>query len=306
VHSSLKTFSTSLLSSVPRLVVRTEITGASCTTYAIGGPLEAFVDVPDRESLSAILAVLSKEGLPYRVLGAGSNVLISSRGLSGLTLRLGRGFRYQIKDGEKKLRVGASTSLMSLSREVSEQGLSGLEFAGGIPASLGGAVVMNAGAHGGQLADVLTSVQVVLPDGATEVLGAEDLELSYRHSKLPPGAVVTEVELSLAAGDPQKIAERRQHFLAERKLRQPLQSPSGGSVFRNPSPETSAGSLIEQAGLKGRELGGARVSELHANWIVNESRKATDEDVRGLIALCQAEVRSRFGVELRPELVVWG
>ena len=294
-----------LLSEVPRLIVRNDMRGAACTTYAIGGQFEAFADVPDLETLTQLVKVLAREGLPRRMLGAGSNLLLSSEGISGLTLRLGRGFRYSESQGAAGVRVGAATSLMTLSREVSERGLSGLEFAGGIPASLGGAVVMNAGAHGGQLSDMLQSVVVVLPDGSIQTIHSKDLDLSYRHSLLPKGAIVTELLLKLTPGDPVVISERRRHFLAERKARQPLQSPSGGSVFRNPSPDNSAGKVIEQSGLKGRMYGGAAISELHANWIINESRTASDRDIKALISLCQSTVKERLGINLKPELVMW-
>lgn len=285
--------------------IRHDVTGAACTTFAIGGAFEAFVEVEDLSELRCLLACLYSRALPYRIIGAGSNLLVSSQGLSGITIRLGRGFRTIDAAGAAVLRVGGACSLMSLTREVCEQGLSGIEFAGGIPASLGGAVVMNAGAHGGEMAQVVESVVVALPDGSIQEIAAPALSFSYRHSVLPQGAVVVTATLRLVEGDKDKIAARRREFLAERKARQPLKAPSAGSVFRNPSPLTPAGMLIEKAGMKGAAVGGARISDLHANWIVNEARSASDADVLELIELCQARVKSHGGVELVPELVRW-
>ncbi len=285
--------------------VRRGLLGSSLTTLAIGGPLEGFLELDNLEELVEIRRKLSASGLQHRILGAGSNILMSSQGLSGLTLRLGRGFRTFEVLGSGRVRVGGSYSLMALSRTLSGEGLSGLEFAGGIPASIGGAVAMNAGAHHGQMADVIERVGVVLPDGTTLELRAKELSFSYRRSLLPPGAIVHEVVFEMVQGNAQRSAELRQKYLSHRKQTQPLQSPSAGSIFKNPSADRPAGRLLEEAGMKGVSLGQARVSDLHANWIVNDSRKATDLDVQELIRRCQQAVQKAHSIELEPEVLHW-
>jgi UDP-N-acetylmuramate dehydrogenase len=252
-----------------------------------------------------LLAWLDAEGVSWRVLGNGSNLLIDDAGIETCVIRLGKGFRFLREAAAGEFVVGGATSLMTISRELSDRGYSGLEFAGGIPASLGGAVRMNAGAHGGEMAQVLHSVTAVHGRGETVTLNAADLRFAYRHSELPPGAIVTEARLTLTPGDAQRSAELRAKFLAERKARQPLTVPCAGSIFKNPPGSKSAGALIESTGLKGTWNGGAQVSELHANWIVNPKRTATAAEVLQLITKCQEQVLAQHGVELHPELVVW-
>ncbi len=285
--------------------VRGDVAGSACTTFTIGGPLACLAEPQDVEQLCRLLRFLSAEKLPYRILGNGSNLLVNDAGVAECVIRLGKGFRYCREAGTGLFESGGGTSLMSLSRELSEQGIAGLEFAGGIPGSLGGAVCMNAGAHGGEMAQLLQEVEWVSADGEQVTTPASCLAFAYRHSELPAGAVVTRMQLKLAASDAAICRERRAHFLAERKARQPLTASSAGSVFRNPSPDRSAGYLIEQAGLKGRQLGGAAVSTLHANWIINPDRQASARDVLGLIGVCQEEVKAKFGVLLKPEVVLW-
>lgn len=285
--------------------LRESIPGASVTTYAIGGPIEFLCEAQSIEQLSHLVAFCTRNQLPTRFLGAGSNVLIADDGLSGVVVRLGRSFRTVTPLGEARFAVGGAMSLMSLSRELSDSGFSGLEFAGGIPASFAGAVRMNAGAHGGEIGSLLESVSILLPDGRSEVLGVQDLRFSYRHSEFPLGSCIVSATLRLAPGDKVRTATLRREHLAERKRRQPLTVPSAGSVFKNPSSEKSAGFLIEAAGLKGTEIGGATISNLHANWIVNEQRNAKASDVRDLIALCRERVLNNFNVNLEPELQIW-
>jgi UDP-N-acetylmuramate dehydrogenase len=189
---------------------------------------------------------------------------------------------------------------------MSGRGLSGLEFAGGIPASMGGAARMNAGAHGGQISDVLESLTFVDVHGNVREVTPAELNFSYRRSGLPDGAIVTSVRLVLKPSEPEECIQRRNHFLSERKKAQPLSSPSAGSVFKNPAPDRTAGKLIESVALKGERRGGAMISEKHGNWIINVERRAVSGDVLELIELCKERVFSETGLRLEQEVIYWG
>lgn len=282
---------------------RSGLSGMNATTFAIGGPFACLLEPNTEAELQGVVRFLTSSGTGWRVLGAGSNALLPSAGVEGPVLRLGRGFRTTDKLSEGQFRVGASVSLMTLSRELSEAGLSGLEFAGGIPGSIGGAVAMNAGAHGSEMSSIVRSVSVVLSDGCVEELSTQSLGFAYRTSQLPNDSVVTSCVIELKAADQTHTRAARATFLEERKSRQPLQLPSAGSIFRNP-PGTAAGAVLERAGMKGRRVGGAEISTLHANWIVNPGRTATDLDVKELVAICQREAEKQ-GVILEPELIIW-
>jgi UDP-N-acetylmuramate dehydrogenase len=194
---------------------------------------------------------------------------------------------------------------MSLARRVSGDGFSGLEFAAGIPATIGGAIFMNAGAHGSEICERIVHVDAVMSDGSIERFDVRDLPWRYRHSGLPAGCFVTSVRLRVVPGDKARISALCAHNLDERRKRQPLSLPSAGSVFKNPSPDQPAGRLLEEAGMRGERVGGAQVSELHANWIVNPDKSASASDVLSLIALCQARVKARSGIDLVPEVRMW-
>ncbi len=285
---------------------RTDLQGAQVTTFAIGGPLSLVIEPENPEQLLAALKILNREGANARVLGSGSNLLIHDSGVFDPVIRLGRGFKY-VTPGQAsgEFIIGGAVSLMTVCRELSESGFSGLEFAGGIPASVGGAVRMNAGAHGGEMVQILRSIEFITKEGERQRVRPDQLSYAYRRSGLPDGAVVTEASISLVAGDKAAIIAKRAHCLAERKARQPLSMPSAGSVFKNPTPEKSAGLLVEQAGLRGREEGGAQISPMHGNWIVNPKRQATAEQVEALIALCKREVKEKFGFEMHTEIISW-
>lgn len=293
------------LARIPDLMLKSNVPACGCTTFAIGGPLQYLVEPNSEAALCSAVKALNRHAEKFRILGAGSNVLVDDLGLSGFTLRLGRAFRFTVAKQDTRFDVGGGMSLMSLSRELSEAGFAGLEFAGGIPASFGGAIRMNAGAHGGEMCSVLSAVRIVTPIGEVEHVPMRQLEFSYRHCSLPEDALIIGAEIKLAAGDRSEIVKRRQENLAERKRRQPLSSPSAGSVFRNPSVARSAGAVLEEAGMKGVAIGGARVSLLHANWIINDKRQARAADVRALIAECQSKAKEKFDIHLRPEVVVW-
>ena len=288
-----------------RAPIRENVPGSSLTTFSIGGAIRAVVTVDTAEELSNVVRLLSREGQEYRVLGNGSNVLFGDGSLSLWILKLGSGFRRIEVLSRGELEVFGSVPLMSFARKVSEDGLSGLEFAAGIPATVGGAVFMNAGAHGSEICSRIVEVHGIVGDGSHVVWQRDDLPWRYRHSGLPAGAIVTSVRLSLVEGDRRVISERCAHNLAERRARQPLSLPSAGSVFKNPSPELPAGLLLERIGMKGVAVGGAMISEMHANWIVNPKREATARDVVTLIEACKAKAISEAGIVLEPEVRLW-
>ncbi len=286
--------------------VRDTVQSAKYTTFAIGGPLAHLVEVQTEAELCGAMKLFREFEVTPHVLGFGSNLLLPDDGMKGWVLKLGRGFRYNEAESSSRFCIGGASALMTLSREFSSAGLSGFEFAGGIPASLGGAVRMNAGAHGGEMSEVLEEVSVVDLGGEKKTYQKDELTFSYRKSSLLPTEVVYQARFSLVESDKETTAAKRAECLASRKATQPLSMPSAGSVFKNPKDlELSAGALVEQVGLKGYALGGAQVSEMHGNWIVNPERNATAQDVQGLVALCQEKVHERFGVELEPEIVRW-
>ena len=285
--------------------LRENVPGASLTTFAVGGLIRVVVTVDNGEELSTVVSILSREGQDYRVIGNGSNVLFGDAPLALWIVNLGAGFRRVTAGPRGEIEVYGSVPLMSLSRKVSDDGLSGLEFAAGIPATVGGAVFMNAGAHGSEIASLVQEVRGVLADGSSVVWVRNELPWQYRHSGIPTGSVVTSVLLSLVEGDRATISERCAHNLAERRARQPLSLPSAGSVFKNPSVERPAGMVLEQLGMKGHAIGGAMISEQHANWIVNPKREASAHDVVALIDLCKERALAEMGLVLEPEVRLW-
>lgn len=285
--------------------IRFDVPASTLTTLAIGGSLQYLVTVENLWDLQAVLKLLNGEGQQARVMGFGSNLLVPDAGVEGWVVRLGPSLRSIDRLEGDRFSVGGGASLMSAARKLSGEGFSGLEFAAGIPASVGGAVFMNAGAHGAEIAERIQRISVVMPDGAFRVYERSELPWAYRHSGLPRGAVVVAAELLLPEGDRARIAELCHNNLAHRKNTQPLSLPSAGSVFKNPSPQRPAGRLLEDAGLKGTSVGGAIISDLHANWIVNPEKKASAEDVLALISLCQQRVRQHSGIELEPEVRLW-
>lgn len=308
-NSEAATFFDELRAALARLApVRSGILGADLTTYAIGGPLELLCEPETQEQLIQVVELLKQRAVAWRILGAGSNILVADEGIKEVVIRLGRGFRGSHVLSESPditiIEVGAAASLMTLSRTVSDQGLSGLEFAAGIPATIGGAVFMNAGAHGSEMAAVLGEI-TVLRGAGVERIAARSLPFRYRHSGLSSEEVVIGASFVLRRGDRELVARQRAECLAERKARQPLSSPSAGSVFKNPSPKLAAGRLIEEAGLKGLVQGGAQVSTLHANWIINPGRRASAREVEALMAQCVETVADRTGVVLDPEVIRW-
>ncbi len=286
--------------------VREMVPAATLTTFAVGGAIRAVATVESVEELRQVVAQLYRERQSLRVIGNGSNVLVCDAGLSEWVVRLGSAFRSFEKITGNEFEIGGSTGLMSLARKLSDEGYSGLEFAAGIPASFGGAVFMNAGAHGSEIGERIVSVSGVLSDGSVRTWQHDELAWRYRSSGLPVGVVITSARVRLTPGDKAAIAGLCRKNLEHRKATQPLSQPSAGSVFRNPSAENPAGHVLERSGLKGEWCGGAMVSELHANWIVNPNREASALDIRTLMQRCRDRAREVCGVVLEPEVKMWG
>ena len=276
------------------------------TSFKIGGPAEAWAEPHDEAELAACLASAKALGAPVTLLSGGTNVLVLDGGIPGLVLSLDGGFSEWRAEGSR-VSAGAGMNLALLARKCSLAGLGGLEWAVGIPGSLAGGLVMNAGAHGGEMKQVVRSVSLVL-DGQPQRWDAEACGFSYRHSRfkeLEPGRLVlTGAELELRPEPVEALKARMDEALAKRRASQPLDQPNAGCVFKNPE-GGSAGRLIEEAGLKGRRLGSAMISDKHANFVVNLGG-ATAQDVLGLMREARAAVRARSGVELKDEILVLG
>ena len=274
------------------------------TTWRVGGPAQLFAEPSDQDSLVALVRWAQERSLPIRCIGAGSNLLVSDGGLPGLTLCQRRLQGSQLDPREGWVEAWAGEPIPTLARKVARQGLHGLEWAVGIPGTVGGAVVMNAGAQGGCTAEWLHSILVIDPERPEQpfVLAARDLAFAYRHSRLQDEALlVLSARFRLSPGhDPAAITANTSANLHSRTNSQPYQQPSCGSVFRNPEPR-KAGQLIEELGLKGLSVGGAQVSPMHANFIVNTG-SATAADIDTLLRLVQEKVLEKYGILLHPEV----
>ncbi|MEW9667519.1 UDP-N-acetylmuramate dehydrogenase [Ammoniphilus sp. 3BR4] len=277
---------------------------ANHTTWKIGGPADLFIQPKDKFGLAKAMRVVKKHNLPWRVIGKGSNMLVRDKGIRGVVFKLADGLDH-LRFEDDVVHVGAGYSFIRLSVMAGKEGLTGLEFAGGIPGSVGGAVYMNAGAHGSEVSRIFKSAEVLLETGELVEFSHDDMKFSYRHSILQEtGGLVVSAVFRLAHGNRKEIADAMARYKDRRRSTQPLQLPCAGSVFRNPLPD-HAGRLIEAAGLKGYRIGDAQVSEKHANFIVNRG-KATAEDVLTLIEYIKEEIAERYKVHLVPEVEVVG
>ena len=274
------------------------------TSFRVGGPAKFFLTVRSEEILSKILIVLKDKKLPYFVLGNGSNLLVSDAGYEGVILYLGEEFAGIKVDGTK-IRAGAAAFLGKVARKALEEELSGLEFAAGIPGSLGGGIVMNAGAYGGELSQVVTKVRVMDPEGNIVTLEKEELLLGYRTSvfKQKP-YIILEVFMELQKGSKAEIQGKMEEYTKARMDKQPLEYPSAGSTFKRPEGHF-AGKLIMDAGLRGYQVGGAQVSEKHCGFVINKGN-ATATQIRTLMNDVAAKVKEQFGVELEAEVILLG
>ena len=279
---------------------------SALTTFRIGGPARVFADVPLTAipAVGGILQQCKEHGIPVVWLGKGSNVLCADEGLSALVLRMEPETAVNVEDG-RLLSCSAGVSLTTLCRTAQKNGLTGLEFAFGIPGSVGGAVYMNAGAYGGEMKDVLDSVDVLTPDGKVKHLTAEMLNLSYRHSRMmDTGEIVVTATFKLKPGDPAAILAEMNELTARRRDKQPLDYPSAGSFFKRPEGHF-AGKLIEDCGLKGFSVGDAQISDKHAGFIINRGY-ATCNEVKALAKAVHDKVLAETGAELRPEVQLLG
>jgi UDP-N-acetylmuramate dehydrogenase len=279
---------------------------ALLTAYQVGGNAEWFIQPSRREVLDESLAWARNSQLPITVIGAGTNLLISDEGIPGLVVHL-RSWRGIETLDEGLLDVHAGESIAALSWLVARKGWAGLEWAVGVPGSVGGAVVMNAGAHGAQMADNLVSVDVLTETGERRTLTAEQLELGYRHSALQERQwIVLSARLQLEIGkDPAILLQTLNTFNDYRHRTQPSGFPNCGSVFRNPKEGQRAGWLIEQCGMKGYQVGAAQVAEKHANFILNRGG-ATAKDILVLMERMRSQVYDHWGVSLEPEVRMLG
>jgi UDP-N-acetylmuramate dehydrogenase len=278
---------------------------ASHTTIKIGGPADLFVEPSSVENLVKTMEVIREAGVKWTAIGRGSNLLVSDSGVEGVVIKLGPGLDHVEVDGTK-LTAGSGVSVVALAMSMSRKGLTGLEFASGIPGSIGGAVYMNAGAHGSDISQILQKAYILFQDGTMEWLNAEEMEFSYRTSVLQkkrPGIVV-EAVFQLEEGDKEEIMAKNKKNKDYRKDTQPWNSPCAGSIFRNPLPEY-AGQLIERAGLKGHSIGGAQISEMHGNFIVNTGN-ATAQDVLALIEHVKDTILDKYGVKMETEVEIMG
>lgn len=274
------------------------------TSFHIGGPAELMAQPQSEAELQSLLLKAAEAAVPVTLVGNGSNLLVRDKGIRGLVIKLGSMLR-DIKVSGNVLTFGSGVSLAQASKKAAELGLSGMEFAVGIPGSIGGAVYMNAGAYDGEMSKVVKSVRVMDAAGEVSELSVGELDFGYRHSALQgSGKIVTSVTVELAAGDKQAIAEKMADFSNRRITKQPLELPSAGSVFKRP-PGYFAGTLIDQTGLKGYTVGGAQVSTKHAGFVVNIGG-ATAADVLQLISDVQEKVFAAHGVHLEPEVLVLG
>ena len=274
------------------------------TSFRIGGPAAALVLVNDEAELSAVLGAVTSMGAEHMIIGNGSNLLVSDEGYPGIMIKLAGDFEsiIRVADDPCRVRVGAAVLMSRTAAFLTENGLSGFEFASGIPGSIGGAVFMNAGAYGGEIKDVVRSVRVMDPDGtdAREISG-EDMDFSYRHSRAQEeDMLILSAEMELTADDPAEIAARVADLAARRNAKQPVAYPSAGSTFKRPVGGYAA-ALIEQSGLKGYKVGGAEVSEKHSGFVINTGG-ATCEDVLAVMRHVREKVFADSGIMLEPEV----
>lgn len=272
---------------------------SSHITFRVGGNADCYVK-PSIQQLPEVLELCRQYQLPFMVIGNGSNLLVGDKGIRGVVIELGKP-ASEVRIEEDKIIAEAGAMLSAVARQAAKEGLSGMEFASGIPGTIGGAVVMNAGAYGGEMKDIITSVTVLTKEGEKKKLSLEELDLGYRHSCIPKKEyIVLSAELHLISEEKEKIEARMEELKQQRVLKQPLEYPSAGSTFKRPE-GYFAGKLIQDAGLRGFQVGGAQVSEKHCGFVINKEH-ATAADIDGLIKEVQHRVEQQFGVKLETEV----
>ena len=273
---------------------------ASHTTFRIGGPADYFVMPETIEELAAVLKLCKEEQMPYFILGNGSNLLVGDKGFRGVVIQLYKNFDGIQIDGTK-VTAKAGAMLIRVAKESGKAGLTGLEFASGIPGTIGGAMVMNAGAYGGEMKDVVTAVTVLTKEGDIKNLTGDEMNFRYRGSVVEDeGYIVLEAVMELKEGNLEEIQARIDELSIQRKTKQPIEYPSAGSTFKRPE-GYFAGKLIQDAELRGYRVGGAQVSEKHCGFVINAGG-ATAADVMQLMQDVSDKVNAQFGVTLEPEV----
>nr|WP_314630211.1 UDP-N-acetylmuramate dehydrogenase [uncultured Mogibacterium sp.] len=289
---------------VPENQIRVDEPMSKHTSFRIGGPADVVVIVCNEKELSGLLRLFHDEDIRYMLVGNGSDLLFADEGFRGVIVKLGGNFEHiEVVDSiGETIRVGAARMLSSTANFARDNGLAGLEFASGIPGTFGGALFMNAGAYGGEIKDVIESVTLMKSDGSTVYeLSGEEMEFSYRNSVLQHNDdIAIYARVRLHKDDKESISERMNDFTEKRRTKQPINFPSAGSTFKRPVGGYAA-ALIEDAGLKGRTVGGAQVSEKHSGFVINIG-DATSKDVRGLIDIVAQEVEEHSGIKLEPEV----
>jgi len=276
---------------------------ADITWFRVGGPAQVLFSPADEADLSYFLKALP-DGVPINVIGLGSNLLVRDGGVPGIVIRLGRGFNEIKVEQGHRLRVGSAVPDVKVARAAAEAGISGLSFYRGIPGSIGGALRMNAGAHGRETKDCLTSARAVDLDGNIYVLSNPDMGFTYRHCGAPDGWIFTEATFSGAPGESAVILKEMEEVADYREKNQPIKERTGGSTFKNP-PGNSAWKLVDAAGCRGLRVGGAKVSEMHCNFLIND-KGASGEDVEKLGETVRARVKETSGVTLNWEIIRLG
>lgn len=292
-----------ITTALPELQVLKDEPMSRHTTFRIGGPADYFV-CPDREQIAAVLAVAKKCGMAITVIGNGSNLLVGDKGIRGLVVEIGSAMN-QIMVDKNHITAGAGALLSQVAAKAVAAELGGMEFAAGIPGSVGGAVTMNAGAYGGEMKDILRTVTVLTPEGELKTLDVSEMDLSYRHSCVPEQQyIVLEAEIELGYKPEEEIRAQMEELRNKRIEKQPLEYPSAGSTFKRPE-GYFAGKLIMDAGLRGYRVGDAQVSEKHCGFVINR-KNASAQEVRQLMQDVQDKVKAQFGVMLEPEVKMLG
>lgn len=274
------------------------------TTYGVGGPVSAYITPCDRNDLAIALDFARKNEIAFFLIGQGSNLLVSDDGFTGIAISLNKHFKL-LEINANRITAETGLSLQRLVRESIKNNLTGLEGLSGVPGTLGGALMMNAGAYGAEISNHLIAVEIVDPHGKTRTILAENIDFSYRQSGFNPTDIILRAEFELNTGKPEDISHRCQMANKLRKSSQPLNKRSAGSVFKNPSLGLAAGYLIDQCGLKGTRIGDAEISNKHANFIINRG-SATAKEILSLIQLVRNKVAAKFNIDLELEIKTLG
>lgn len=294
----------SLTRFLPEDQIKTQEVMSRHTTFRVGGPADCLVTPSNEEQLGGIIRYLNKVEIPYFVVGNGSNLLISDKGYRGIIIKIGDEMGQVTVEGNR-IHAGSGASLARVARAALDAGLTGLEFAAGIPGTVGGALIMNAGAYDGEMKMVVEDVTVIDTEGNVLTLDNETMEFGYRTSALKNQKfAATGCTFLLEKGDPEAIKAKMDDFAQRRRDKQPLEFPSAGSTFKRPEGHF-AGKLIQDAGLAGFTVGGAQVSEKHCGFVINKG-DATAKDIKILIEFVQDKVKDTFGVDLEPEVIMLG